>query len=112
MRLLFANVSPDDIICKDRIDALVKKHGNQFSVYYVVDKAPPGSAWKGGVGYITKDMLKTHMPSPSADSMVFVCGPPPMMNVISGNKAKDKSQGELTGFLRDLGYTSDMVYKF
>jgi cytochrome-b5 reductase len=41
-----------------------------------------------------------------------VCGPPPMMNAVSGDKAPDKSQGELAGVLKDMGYTSDMVYKF
>ena len=35
-----------------------------------------------------------------------------MMNAISGDKAKDKSQGELSGILRDLGYTKDHVFKF
>jgi cytochrome-b5 reductase len=35
-----------------------------------------------------------------------------MMNAISGDKAKDKSQGDLTGVLADLGYTKEQVYKF
>ncbi len=34
------------------------------------------------------------------------------MKAISGDKAEDKSQGELTGTLKSLGYTSDQVYKF
>ena len=41
-----------------------------------------------------------------------MCGPPPMMEHISGNKAKDKSQGELKGILKDMGYSSDQVFKF
>lgn len=32
-------------------------------------------------GYITKDLLKQHMPAPGDDSLVLVCGPPPMMKV-------------------------------
>ena len=43
---------------------------------------------------------------------VQVCGPPPLMKSISGDKAEDKSQGPLTGILKDLGYTSEQVYKF
>ena len=46
------------------------------------------------------------------DSLILVCGPPGMMNHISGDKAKDRSQGELTGILKELGYTAEMVYKF
>ena len=34
------------------------------------------------------------------------------MKAISGDKAEDKSQGPLTGILKDLGYTSEQVYKF
>ena len=35
-----------------------------------------------------------------------------MMNAISGDKAKDKSQGELTGILKQLGYMPEQVFKF
>ena len=31
---------------------------------------------------------------------------------VSGDKAKDKSQGELTGILKTMGYTADQVFKF
>jgi len=35
-----------------------------------------------------------------------------MMKAISGDKAKDYTQGELTGLLKAMGYTADQVYKF
>jgi cytochrome-b5 reductase len=35
-----------------------------------------------------------------------------MMNAISGDKAPDKSQGELGGQLKAMGYSSEQVYKF
>jgi len=41
-----------------------------------------------------------------------VMGTAGMMNAVSGDKAQDKSQGELTGLLKTMGYTSDQVYKF
>lgn len=34
------------------------------------------------------------------------------MNAISGDKAKDKSQGPLSGALKDLGYAPEQVFKF
>lgn len=43
---------------------------------------------------------------------VLVCGPPPMMRAISGDKLPDKSQGPLTGLLKDLGYDESQVFKF
>ncbi len=47
-----------------------------------------------------------------AERRMQVCGPPPMMKAISGDKAKDKSQGPLEGVLKDVGYTESQVYKF
>lgn len=34
------------------------------------------------------------------------------MQAISGDKAKDKSQGELQGVLKKMGYTTDQVMPF
>ncbi|KAK1392537.1 NADH-cytochrome b5 reductase [Heracleum sosnowskyi] len=107
--LLYANVSPDDILLKKKLDLLEDSHPN-LKIYYTVDK--PSENWRGGKGYITKDMAVKGLPGPSKDSLILVCGPPGLMNHISGDKAKDRSQGELTGILKELGYTEDMVYKF
>ena len=113
--LIFANVSEDDIILKDQIDAKAKAHPSRFSVYYVVDKPKSASSWTGGVGYVTKDMIKAHIPAPSGKTMVFVCGPPPMYAAISGKKGtaeNPKAQGELGGILKGMGYSSENVFKF
>lgn len=109
--LVFANVSEADILLKKELDDLAAQHPN-FRVHYVVDKPDMfGMFWKGGVGYITKDMLAEKMPKPSADSLVVVCGPPPMMKAISGDKESAQKQGEVTGILKDMGYTADNVLK-
>ena len=70
-----------------------------MQVYYTIDKTKDGKipeGWKGGVGYVTKDMASAHIPPPSDDNLVLVCGPPPMYKALSGEKAKDKSQGEVS----------------
>ncbi|KAG8053270.1 hypothetical protein GUJ93_ZPchr0001g31942 [Zizania palustris] len=107
--LIYANVSPDDILLKRELDRLASSYPN-FKVFYTVDK--PSSDWRGGVGYISKDMVLKGLPGPGEDSLILVCGPPGMMNHTSGDKAKDRSQGEVTGLLKELGYTAEMVYKF
>jgi hypothetical protein len=90
---------------------LLYYHSSQ--VHYVVDKANWGGIfWKGSTGYITKDILAAHMPPPGPDNLVMVCGPPGMMAAVSGDKAPDKSQGPLSGLLKGMGYSEDMVYKF
>ncbi|KAK7304180.1 hypothetical protein RJT34_15283 [Clitoria ternatea] len=107
--LLYANVSPDDILLKQKLDILAASHPN-LKIFYTVDN--PTKNWRGGVGYITKNTVEKGLPSPSDDTLVLVCGPPGMMKHISGDKAKDRSQGELTGLLKEVGYTEQMVYKF
>lgn len=107
--LLYGNISPDDILLKQKLDILAASHPN-LKVFYTVDN--PTQNWKGGVGYISKDTALKGLPSPSDDALILVCGPPGMMKHVSGEKAKDYSQGELSGILKDLGYTEQMVYKF
>ena len=78
----------------------------------MLDKKPEGSVW-ATEGYITKELLKTVLPEPkSGNNKVFVCGPPGMYEAISGNKVSPKDQGELSGYLKELGYEKEEVYKF
>ncbi|KAK7330135.1 hypothetical protein VNO77_24321 [Canavalia gladiata] len=107
--LLYANVSPDDILLKQKLDILATSHPN-LKIFYTVDD--PTKNWRGGVGYISRDMVVKGLPGPSDDTLILVCGPPGMMKHTSGEKAKDWSQGELSGILKEAGYTEQMVYKF
>lgn len=104
-----ANIAEEDILLRKQLDDRASKHPN-FKVHYVLEKPPAG--WTGSTGYITKDVLQKYMPAPSSDSLVMVCGPPPMMKAISGAKAPDYTQGEVDGLLKDLGYTKEQVFKF
>lgn len=106
--LVYANVSPDDILLRQKLDILAASHPN-FKIFYTVDN--PSNNWKGGVGYVSKDMVVKGLPSPGDDTLVLVCGPPGMMKHVSGEKDK-REQGELSGVLKELGYTEEMVYKF
>lgn len=49
----------------------------RFHLWYTVDRPPEG--WKYSSGFINKEMCAAHLPPPSSDSMLFVCGPPPMI---------------------------------
>ena len=113
--LIFANQTPDDIILKSELDEMAAKNPN-FRVHYTVDKKGSAVSYDGSVGYITDEMIKENIPAPNgADNdsvVVFVCGPPGMMNHISGGKAPDKSQGELAGLLKQMNYNEAQVYKF
>ncbi|ORY06731.1 ferredoxin reductase-like protein [Basidiobolus meristosporus CBS 931.73] len=81
INLIFANVNQEDILLKDELDALSKKHDN-FNLHYVLNTPPEG--WTGGVGFVTQEMIKEWCPAPSSDTKVLLCGPPPMVKAMSG----------------------------
>lgn len=53
-------------------------------VHYMLDKPKDKNSWNGGVGYVSEDVVKEHLPPPADDNWILVCGPPPMMNVRLG----------------------------
>eukprot|EP00842_Homolaphlyctis_polyrhiza_P001858 jgi/Hompol1/2673/HPOL_005751-RA len=89
--LIFANVSEDDIVLKDYLDQISRLHPDRFRVFYTIDRASEG--WKHGVGFVNEEMIKKFMPAPGKGK-VFFCGPPPMMNFVTGPKGPKFTQGE------------------
>ncbi|KAF3021576.1 hypothetical protein G7054_g4825 [Neopestalotiopsis clavispora] len=102
--LIFANVSPQDILLKEDLDALAKEDSG-FRVHYVLDKPPEG--WTGGVGYVTADMITKWLPKPADDVKILVCGPPPM---VSGLKKATESLGFKKA--RPVSKLEDQVFAF
>jgi len=107
--LLFFNLTPEDILLKEKLDALASKN-KRIKILFSVDN--PKGEWKGPVGLVNDALVKETMPPPSNDNLILVCGPPGFMNAVSGPKAKDYTQGELTGILQRLGYTGNGVFKY
>lgn len=119
--LLFANRSEEDILCKEHLDALVRAHPNRLAVHYVLEKLPSSESASGSSsssssylqGFISESLIRQYMPKPSqSSSMVFVCGPDPMLAAFAGPKNPDKSQGPVLGLLKELGYSEANVFKF
>jgi len=102
--LLFANVNPEDILLKEDLDELVKSDSG-FRVHYVLNNPPEG--WKGGVGFVTADMIKEKLPAPAKDVKVLICGPPPMVSAM-------KKATESLGFqkAKPVSKLEDQVFCF
>ncbi len=66
-------------------------------MYYVLEKPPAG--WKGGMGYVSKDIVHEHLCLPHEDVVTLRCGPPPM------NRA-------LESILDASGFTKEMQFEF
>jgi cytochrome-b5 reductase len=109
--LLTANTSSADVLMRSKLDGYVAEHPNQIKVVYVCDAAEDGADWITETGHINRSMLEKYLPKPSAETLIYTCGPPPFMALVSGDKQPDKSQGPLVGLLKDMGYESSMVCK-
>jgi len=93
LSLIFANKAAADIIFREEWDRDVREHPN-FRCYHVLEHPPAG--WTMGVGRVTADLLRRHLPPPGPDTIVFLCGPPAMVEVLEGT-------------LKDLGYPEEAV---
>jgi len=109
--LVFGNITEEDILLKREFEDLENTYPQRFRAFYLLDKPPEG--WAQGKGHITKELLKTVLPEPKEENVkVFVCGPPGLYKAVSGAKKSPSDQGELMGYLKELGYKQEQVYKF
>jgi cytochrome-b5 reductase len=72
--LIFANIAEEDILLRTELEALAREHPGRLNLYYTLDNPPEG--WTQGRGYVSKEMIKEHLPGPGQDVKIFVCGPP------------------------------------
>ena len=77
LSLIYANKTEDDIIVKDMLDQMAANSDGQFRVHYTLDNPPDN--WDGSSGFVTADMIAAHLPAPSDETLVLMCGPPPMI---------------------------------
>ena len=94
--LIFANQTENDILLRQELECISSE---RFHLHYTVDR-PPSSGWKYSTGFVNTDMCRKHLPSPGIDTMIFCCGPPPMIKF-----ACEPS-------LKELGFTDDQLFSF
>ena len=91
--LVFANKTEADIIFRKEWDRNVREYSN-FHCYHVLEQPPAG--WSQGTGRITEDVLRRHLPNPGPESVIFLCGPPPMVDHVEAS-------------LKGLGYSEQAI---
>jgi len=77
------------------------------------DPAPPGwestATYVAETGWIDEAKIQKYAFPPSEDTLFFVCGLPPMYNVLCGPRTeKELKEGSV---LHKLGYTTPMIAK-
>lgn len=77
---LFGCKSEDDIIFREEIEYLQKRHAN-LHVTILLDKKSDDPKRPYLTGYITKEVLNERVPA-IASRRVHICGPPPMMEAV------------------------------
>jgi cytochrome-b5 reductase len=93
MFLLYANKTDADIIFREEWDEDAREHAS-FHCYHVLSQPPAG--WAQGTGHITEAILREQLPPPGPDTVIFLCGPPPMVDAL-----------ETT--LKSLGYSENSI---
>lgn len=77
--LIYANQTEDDILVRKELEECVEKYPSRFKLHYTLDRPPVN--WKHSTGFITKEMIQTHLPMCASDgsTQILMCGPPPMI---------------------------------
>ncbi|GMH61923.1 hypothetical protein TrLO_g9140 [Triparma laevis f. longispina] len=93
--------SSDDVINLECISALEQTNSPKFKII---------RAYSGGENgrFIDEDAIRQHFVKSEGDCLAAICGPPPMMTSICG----DREDSDVTGALKRLGWKKDEVYKF
>jgi predicted ferric reductase len=78
--LIHAEGTVDEVAYRDEIEELSELL--DLDVVYVIEKPPDG--WSGESGFVDADLLKRRIPEEAIRRMVFICGPPPMMDAVEG----------------------------
>jgi len=94
--LIFTNKTTDDIMLRDNLE-LYRKKSEKFKIWYTVGKSFEDD-WKYDTSFVNEEMIKKHMPLPSSETLIMLCGTPSLVKDICLPN------------LKKLGYTKDMIY--
>ncbi|KAJ7782018.1 NADH-cytochrome b5 reductase [Mycena maculata] len=114
-KLIYSNITEEDILIREDIEALAKAHPDTLEVVYLLGK--PKVDWigvsccsRGLTGSVRAEAIQKYV-APATTAHTISAGPPGQVAALAGPKA-GKNQGELGGALKDLGYTAAQVFKF
>ena len=108
--LIFGVNSDADVLFEPEFREWERKFPGRFRAVYTVSNPSASSPFPKG--YVTKELLKANIPGPEQrDIKVLFCGPPAMEEKVVGSKGFLGRQGGLGGILKEMGYSSEQVFK-
>ena len=96
--LIYANQTEEDILLRSELETLMSTYPKRFHLHYTVDR--PTDSWTYSVGFVDKTMCENHLPKLSKETMVLMCGPPPMIKFACEPA------------LKELGFAEDQLFAF
>mmetsp|Transcript_29837 Transcript_29837/g.43981 ORF Transcript_29837/g.43981 Transcript_29837/m.43981 type:complete len:932 (+) Transcript_29837:87-2882(+) len=99
LNLIFANNTEDDILLQEELNDMDSEN-EQCQVYHTIATPKNPETWSQGVGFITQEMVEQQFGPAREDVVVFLCGPPPMINFAC------------LPALEALGYKKEQIFQF
>jgi len=116
--LIYGNKTPEDILMKEQLDKWAAASGGRLQIVHVVgnkpdDPAPPGwvttPTYTAETGWIDEAKIKKYAFAPADDTLIFVCGLPPMYAALCGPRTEKELKEDTV--LHKLGYATHMLAK-
>ena len=106
IRVVDANKTEKDILLRAELEEFRAKSRGQLEVTHVLSEAD--DSWQGLRGFVTREIFEKHLFAPSESSVVFLCGPPVMIQKAALPALKGKFYITIPFFLsfhhRHTGY--------
>ncbi|KAF2223273.1 cytochrome-b5 reductase [Elsinoe ampelina] len=115
IHLVFSNNSEDDILLKSEFDKFAATKSDRFTATYVVSQPASSTDSRIQRGHVTRPIVEQALPAKGdwTKSKVLVCGPPPYIEAVAGQKGGfGWTQGSLGGILKAIGLEKNQVQKF
>ncbi len=95
LRVIDANKSENDILLRKEMENFQKEHKDQIKICHVLSH--PSDDWKGIKGHVNKEIIRENVFAADGGngSVVFLCGPPAMI------------QNAALPALKELGYVEE-----
>ena len=95
---------PFALVLLEQLEQIEAAWPQGFKLWYTVDRVDDDvendDSWQYDRGFINKEMIAARLPPPAADTVILLCGPPPMI------------ERACLPALRTLGYNDDNVLIF
>ncbi|EKG10394.1 Oxidoreductase FAD/NAD(P)-binding protein [Macrophomina phaseolina MS6] len=81
--LLYGNETHEDILLRDELDELSRRHPTKLLAHHILAHPPPG--WEGQSGWINIQMMQKLLPQPGDKTGYLICGPQGMVKAVKQN---------------------------